>query len=110
MFPYAYKLISKFQSEEGIGIILLWDFRSSYSSRLHEVSSFNYNCTPTISERYHRVCYQRYENVLSNRKVVQLGPNVNVCASEKNLEEELLLNQYSIVVSIQISTLICFCL
>jgi len=23
MFPYAYKLINKFQSEEGIGIILL---------------------------------------------------------------------------------------
>ena len=35
------------------------------------------------------VRYQRYENVLSNRKVVQLGPNVHVCAAEKILEEEL---------------------
>jgi len=35
------------------------------------------------------VCYQRFENVLSNKKVVQLGPNCNVCAAEKNLEEEL---------------------
>jgi len=35
------------------------------------------------------VCYQRYENVLSNRKVVQLCPNVDVWGAEKNLEEEL---------------------
>jgi len=38
MFPYAYKLLNKFESEEGIGIILLWDFRYSYSSRSHKVS------------------------------------------------------------------------
>ena len=51
-------------------------------------------------------CYQRYEKRLEQQKG---RPNVNVCAAEETLEEELLLNQYSIVVSIQISTLTCFC-
>jgi len=37
MFPYAYKLLNKFQSAEVIATILLWDFRYSYSLRLHEV-------------------------------------------------------------------------
>jgi len=37
------------------------------------------------------------KNVLSNQK----GPlNVNVCAAEENLQEELQVNQYSIIVSI----------
>ena len=35
------------------------------------------------------VCYQHYENVLSNRKVVQFGPNVNACAAGKVWKEEL---------------------
>jgi len=47
MFLFAYKLINKFQSDDGIGIILLCDFRSSYSSRLHKVK-----CAPTIGKRY----------------------------------------------------------
>jgi len=39
MFPYAYKLKNKFQFEEGgIGIVLLWDFRSRCCSRLHGIS------------------------------------------------------------------------
>jgi len=39
MFPYAYKLKNKFQlEEESIGIILLLDFRSRCSSRLHKIS------------------------------------------------------------------------
>jgi len=36
--PYAYELKNKFQLEEGIGIIYLWDFRSRCSSRLHKIS------------------------------------------------------------------------
>jgi len=33
----AYKLKNKFQlGEEGIRYIILWDFRSRYSSRLHK--------------------------------------------------------------------------
>jgi len=43
------------------------------------------------------VCYQRYEKPLEEQKG---RPNVNVCAAEENLEEELQLNQYSIIVSI----------
>jgi len=39
VFLYAYKLKNKFQLEvEGIGNIPLWDFRSSYSWRLHKIS------------------------------------------------------------------------
>jgi len=41
-----------------------------------------------VRDIINEVCYQRYENVLSNRKVVQLAPNVNVCAAETNLEEQ----------------------
>ena len=51
----AYKLKDKFQlGEEGISYILLWDFRSRYSSRLHKITYFNNKCTPTVSERYHQ--------------------------------------------------------
>jgi len=46
------------------------------------------------------------KNLLSNKKG---HPNVNVCAAEENVEEELSLNQYPIIVSIKISTLICLC-
>ena len=46
------------------------------------------------------------QNVLSNKKVVQM---FDFCAAEESLEEELQLNQYSIVVSLQISTLTWFC-
>jgi len=51
------------------------------------------------------VCYQRYEKGLEQQKS---RPDLNVRAAEENLEEELWLNQYSIIVSIQIITLICF--
>jgi len=51
------------------------------------------------------VCYQRYEKRLEQQKC---RPDVNVRAAEENLEEKLELNQYSIIVSIQTSTLTCF--
>ena len=51
------------------------------------------------------VCYQRYEKRLEQPKG---RPNVNVCVAEENLEEAQL-NQPSIIVLIQVSTLICFC-
>ena len=40
------------------------------------------------------VCYQRYQKYLEQQKG---RANVNVCAAEENLEEELYLNQYSIL-------------
>ena len=55
-------------------------------------------------------CYQR--NVTQNQKRLEQQKgrlNVNDCTAEENLEEGLYLNQYSIIVSIQISTIICFC-
>jgi len=52
-------------------------------------------------------CHQRYAKCLVQQKG---RPMFDFCAAEENLEEELYLNQYSIVVSIQISTLVWFCL
>jgi len=49
---YTYKLKKKLL--EALGLYFLWDFRSRYDSRLHKISSFNYKCTPTFSEIYHR--------------------------------------------------------
>jgi len=79
MFPYAYKLINKFQSEEGIEVILLCDFRPA---TIQDRTKSNV-LLQLGRDIVNGVCYQRYENVLCNRKVVQLGPNVNVCAAEK---------------------------
>jgi len=53
-----------------------------------------------------RVYYQRYGKRFEQQK---RRPIVNVGAAEENLEEKLYVNQYSIIVSIQISTLIRFC-
>jgi len=50
--------------------------------------------------------YQRYEKRLEQQKG---HPDVNVCAAEENFQEELSLNQYPIIVSVQISTLVCLC-
>ena len=52
MFPYAYKLMNKFQSEEGIGVILLWDFRSSYSPRSHTLQMYSYSYWEISSTEY----------------------------------------------------------
>jgi len=89
MFPCAYKLKNKFHfEEEGIRNIFLWDFRSSYSLRLHKISQFNNKCTPTISER----CHQRsmlpalWKTSWATRKVFQM---FNGCVAEENLQEEL---------------------
>ena len=53
------------------------------------------------------VCCQRYKKRREQQQKDCL--NVNVCAAEENFEEELSLNQYFIIVSIQISTVICYC-
>jgi len=39
-----------------------------------------------VKDIIHGVCYQRYEKRLQQQKG---RPNVNVCAAEKNLEQEL---------------------
>ena len=51
------------------------------------------------------VCYLRYKEGLEQKKG---RPNVNVCVAEENLEDEIYLNQYSIIILNQINTLICF--
>jgi len=51
--------------------------------------------------------YKRYEKRLEQQKG---RPNVNVSAAEENLKEELRITEsYSIIVSIPIRTLMCFC-
>jgi len=43
-----------------------------------------------LSGVFYQLCVNRFDHQRSR-------PNVNVCAVEENLEEELLLNQYSII-------------
>jgi len=51
MFPYTYKSKKIQLGVAGIGNIVLWEFRSRCSSRLHKILKFNDKCTPTISGR-----------------------------------------------------------
>ena len=86
MFRYAYK----FQSEEGSGIILLRDLDpATVQDRTKCPGLITNVLLQLVRDIINGVCYQRCENVLSNRKVVHFGPSVDFCPAEKNMEEEL---------------------
>ena len=51
-----------------------------------EFSSLTNVLVQLVKDIIHGVCFQRYEKRLQQQK---RRPNVNVCAAEKNLEEEL---------------------
>jgi len=93
---YAYKLKNNSQlEEEGIGIIFLWNYLSRCSSRLPKIFSLITNVLlQLVRDVINGVCCQRYEKRLEQQKG---RPNVNDCAAEENFEEELQLNQYSIL-------------
>ena len=52
------------------------------------------------------VCYQRYEKHFEQKKG---SANVNVSVEQENVEEELYTSVFDDIVSIHISTLMCFC-
>ena len=68
------------------------------------------NAAPSVASAYGRPClqfvrdiirgvqYQRYDKRLEQQKGRR--PNVHFCTTQKHLEEELYLNQYSIIVLI----------
>jgi len=57
---------------------------------LLKISYFNNKCIPIVSQILYiinGVCHQRNEKRLEQQK--RGRPNVNVCAAEENVEEEL---------------------
>jgi len=70
-----------------LGLYFLLDFRSRCCSRLHKFPSLITNVLlQLVRDITIGVCYQRHEKRLEEQKD---HPDVNVCAAEENLEEEL---------------------
>ena len=89
MFPYVHKLKKKFQfEEEGIGIVLFVGFQIPLLFNIaKKLPSLITNVLlQLVRDIIKGVCYQRYEKRLEQEKD---HPDVNVCATEEDLEEEL---------------------